>query len=254
MTIKKSILLFYSVMILFPLEVSTGKQNKTTITGELAKLFNFVEISHNQPDLSSCATWYPDAVTLVNGSFKKFEPYTLFVDKNNTVFAIDSVNNYLYEWRNNSNSSSRTQIPDRGVDQSHFLFVSTTGDVYMAGTSSIVRSTVRKLIKETQSTQIIAKLCHLCEVIFISINDVLYCSISLLNQVVTIPLHSDTNTLTIAAGVGLEGREANMLNNPVGIFVNNNLDLYVIDCDNNRIQRFRSGESEGITVFSNIGS
>ena len=41
---------------------------------------------------------------------------------------------------------------------------------------------------------------------------------------------------------------ANQLYNPHGIFVDINLDLYVADCNNNRIQLFRLGELNGITV------
>jgi DNA-binding beta-propeller fold protein YncE len=39
-----------------------------------------------------------------------------------------------------------------------------------------------------------------------------------------------------------------MLNQPRGIFVDSNLTLYVADCANNRIQRFPSGQTNGITV------
>ena len=69
------------------------------------------------------------------------------------------------------------------------------------------------------------------------------------HQVVTKPLNSNINMLTIVAGVGFEGSERHMLEMPQGIFVNTNLDLYVVDSFNQRIQRFPSGEINGITVF-----
>ena len=66
--------------------------------------------------------------------------------------------------------------------------------------------------------------------LFIDINDYLYCSMRDLHQVVTKPLNSISNQLTIIAGTGCSGSISNMLNGPHGIFVDINLDLYVADC------------------------
>jgi hypothetical protein len=54
--------------------------------------------------------------------------------------------------------------------------------------------------------------------------------------------------MVVAAGTGSPGSAFNELDYPYGIFVDVNLDLYVADCGNNRIQLFQSGESNGITV------
>ena len=42
-----------------------------------------------------------------------------------------------------------------------------------------------------------------------------------------------------------------MLNNPYGIFVTINFDLYVADCGNDRVQLFRFGERNATTVVIN---
>ncbi|CAF1574653.1 unnamed protein product, partial [Adineta steineri] len=52
----------------------------------------------------------------------------------------------------------------------------------------------------------------------------------------------------IAAGTGVDGSASNKLGDPRGIFVDVNLDLYVADYNNDRVQLFQSGESNGITV------
>ncbi|CAF1411851.1 unnamed protein product [Adineta steineri] len=52
----------------------------------------------------------------------------------------------------------------------------------------------------------------------------------------------------VAAGTGVRGSASNQLSNPGGIFVDMNLDLYVTECNNNRVQLFPPGESNGITV------
>ena len=71
------------------------------------------------------------------------------------------------------------------------------------------------------------------------------------HQVVTHALDSSSNTLTIVAGVGVAGNASHTLNEPQGIFVDTNLDLYVADSRNGRIQLFRHGETNGITVAGN---
>jgi hypothetical protein len=58
----------------------------------------------------------------------------------------------------------------------------------------------------------------------------------------------EMTSVIVAAGTGSEGSDFYELNNPRGIFVDVNFDLYVADCFNNRVQLFQSGESNGITV------
>ena len=55
-------------------------------------------------------------------------------------------------------------------------------------------------------------------------------------------------TWTIVAGTGTAGFTSSMLDNPHGIFVDINFDLYVADCSNNRIQLFQLGRSNALTV------
>ncbi|CAF1514531.1 unnamed protein product [Adineta steineri] len=68
------------------------------------------------------------------------------------------------------------------------------------------------------------------------------------HQVVKRWLNEGAMTSIIAAGTGTQGSALNELNNPMGIFVDLNSDLYVADNKNNRIQLFKSGQSIAITV------
>ncbi|CAF1199680.1 unnamed protein product [Adineta steineri] len=88
-----------------------------------------------------------------------------------------------------------------------------------------------------------------CFGLFVDINDTLYCSMSSRNQVVKSLLNARVMApYRVAAGTGTFGLASNQLARPRGIFVDVNLDLYVADCLNNRVQLFQSGESNGITV------
>jgi len=55
-------------------------------------------------------------------------------------------------------------------------------------------------------------------------------------------------TTVIVAGTGIPGLAWNQLDNPYGIFVDVNLDLYVADFFNHRIQLFPSRQLNGIIV------
>ena len=90
-----------------------------------------------------------------------------------------------------------------------------------------------------------------CFGIFIDIAHYLYCASESSYQVAKRSLNSIGNTSIIVAGNGTAGSEANMINGPRGIFVDRDLNLYVADCWNNRIQLFRSGQLNGTTVAIN---
>ncbi len=107
---------------------------------------------------------------------------------------------------------------------------------------------VEKLTLDGNTSETVMSFCASCNSLFVAINDVLYCSMYGQHGVVARPLHIDSYIITVVAGVGFPGSRSNMLNKPHGIFVNINLDLYVADTGNHRIQLFRSGQFDGITI------
>jgi sugar lactone lactonase YvrE len=67
-------------------------------------------------------------------------------------------------------------------------------------------------------------------------------------------LDDNSTTLTVVAGTNVSGSAPDMLNKPCGIFVDINLDLYVADFGNDRIQLFGLGRSYAITVAGILSS
>ena len=45
-----------------------------------------LEISYNQPNLSLCVEWKPEGIILPTEPSENYQPLTVFVDKNNTVY------------------------------------------------------------------------------------------------------------------------------------------------------------------------
>ena len=148
----------------------------------------------------------------------------------------------LYEWRNDTIHPSRIISP--GLYEPFGMFVVSTGEIYV----NYGAGRVDKWKSKVDTYETVAQFCSHCWAIFISVNDMIYCSMAI--SIVTKSLHSNSSTLTVIAGTGVSGSEANMLIMAQGIFVDINLDLYVADCFNYRVQLFRSGTIDGITILT----
>ena len=129
----------------------------------------------------------------------------------------------------------------------------TSGNIYVDNGGTPLNR-IDKITANSSSNVSVMYTCGRCYDIFIDVNNNLYCSMNFHHQVVTKSLNLDLNALTIIAGTGSIGTASNMLNFPHGIFVDINLDLYVADRENNRIQMFRAGHLNAITVAGNGSS
>src|ERR1700722_904468 len=90
-----------------------------------------------------------------------------------------------------------------------------------------------------------------CSGLFVDINNMIYCSIRDLHQVIKTSFNGNPNISMIAAGTGWNGSESDMLNMPYGIFFDISFNLYVADCGNDRIQLFLEGQLNATTVVGN---
>ncbi|CAF1681637.1 unnamed protein product, partial [Adineta ricciae] len=61
-----------------------------------------VEISYNQPELSPCAEWNASGITLVSEVTHGWSPVTIFIDRDNTIYAIAFNKDYIYQWNEDS--------------------------------------------------------------------------------------------------------------------------------------------------------
>jgi hypothetical protein len=207
----------------------------------------FLGFSYNQPKLSATASWSADAITFASQSAIGTSPYGVFVNKNNTVYVAATLNNEILVYFNESATISPS-ILDFQLEP-YSVFVTLNGDIYIdSGKNN------QQVIKWSLNTQIIAPVMHVdgeCHGLFIDINNTLYCSMSGLHQVVTESLDSISNMITIVAGIGCAGATSYMLDSPQGIFVDINFDLYVADCNNDRIQLFKTDQLNATTIAGN---
>ena len=89
-------------------------------------------------------------------------------------------------------------------------------------------------------------MCPRCFSLFVDRNNNLYCSGTYIHQVLSQSLQDPSNQMT-----SCPGSASNMLDEPRGIFVTTNFDLYVADFGNDRVQLFRRGKVNAVTVAGN---
>ena len=95
----------------------------------------------------------------------------------------------------------------------------------------------------------ILPLINKCTHMFIDINNKFYCSLKEKHQVMILHIHGNEQKFEI--GNGVSGSTSYLLNQPTGIFVDKNSNLYVADSGNDRIQFFRSKNKNGTTIVGN---
>ena len=170
-------------------------------------------------------------------------PQGIFVNTKNTVYAVDSSGRRIHVWENKSVNPTRTYTGN--WQKPTAIFVSVLDEIYI---SDYDNSTIVKLIGNGNNSFSVMYTGEQCWSIFVDIMNNLYCSAVNRHKVLRKSLSSNTNITAIIAGTGCQGSSYNMLNWPHGIFVDTNLDLYVTDAGNDRIQLFRPNELNAITV------
>ena len=172
-------------------------------------------------------------------------PTSLFINTNNTIYVVNAEKNRTLVWDVDSNIM--TNIIYGTFKNPWSLFVTSNGDIYIDDGDEKRR--VQKWVAENETFVTVMNIDSSCQGLFVDTNDTIYCSISSKHQVVKKSMNDPKMTSNIvAAGTDCRGSDLISLDEPRGIFVDVNFDLYVADCGNNRIQLFQSGESTGITV------
>ena len=155
--------------------------------------------------------------------------------------------NQVLVWSNGSNLPTRNI--SGGLNSSMAVFVTNNGDIYVDNGDN--NGQVDMWTSNATNSTIVMNVTSRCMRLFIDINNTLYCSHDLLHKVVKTSLYSGSIATTLAAGTGSQGSGAYMLYLPNGIYVDFDLNLYVADCGNNRIQLFQAGQPIGSTIVTN---
>jgi hypothetical protein len=219
--------------------------------GRFLSSFSYIlAVFYNQPKFSPCTSWNPNATTFANNSTVGSQPLDVFVDLNNTVYVAATNLNQVLVWSQGSNIPTRNI--SAGLSNPCGIFVTNNGDIYVNNGQN--NGQVDMWTSNATNSVNVMSVTSRCMSLFIDINNTLYCANDGQNQVVKASLNTGSTTVTLAAGNGTQGSGAYMLHGPSGIFVDFNLNLYVADYLNNRIQFFRTGQLNGSTIVGSGSS
>ncbi|CAF1450068.1 unnamed protein product [Adineta steineri] len=210
-----------------------------SIIGQLSGL------SFNQPKLCPAATWGSIGTVFAGYDIIHGMPYSIFITTNNSIYVVVQAISHIYIWLNNSVNPTITITESSSYPQS--IFVKNDNELYIERVTLSKRNIEKWILSTNRSTPVMNVITS-CYSIFIDILNNLYCSHDQQHKVVKNWLDDDDTTPMIVAGTGFAGPTSNTLYSPSGLFIDANLNLYVADFGNHRIQKFRSGESHGITV------
>ena len=209
--------------------------------------------SYNQPIFPPNATWNQTATTFAYQSQIGRDPIGLYIDTNNSIYTIHRQNGRILIWMNNSTDPNLILYTNLS-SYAYSIFVTTNGQIYVGDSTSIKQIIQFSNSYSNQTTTIATVSSSNIYGLFVDLNNTLYCSMYNRHKVVKKSLNSNSSTMTTVAGNGSQGSTSNLLNNPNGIFVDTNFDLYIADSNNNRIQLFRLGQINGITVAGNTSA
>jgi hypothetical protein len=217
----------------------------------LSYLFEFLPfilgLSFNQPKFRPTATWNTNGITFANRTAIGSIPLGIFIDSNNTVYVPNRQTNQILVWNEGSESPTNIVYGNfTNFTNPNSLFVTSNGDIYID--DGALNGRVQKWISTTETFNTVMNVNSSCFGLFIDISDSLYCSMTNHHRVVKRSLNDPVMTSVVVAGTGIPGSASNELSDPIGIFVDVNFDLYVADCENDRIQLFQPEQSNGVTI------
>ena len=188
--------------------------------------------------------WNPNGITFANISVLGSNTFCIFIDKNNIIYVPTRNIQRILIWENGT--INPTEIIYTTSLNAEAIFVTSNRDIYTV--DAIPTWQINKWKSNTNNSDAITYLYGECMGIFIDINNNLYFSVRHQHIIMKRSLNNISNILTIIAGTGCSGNTTNTFNEPIGIFLNTNFDLYVADFNNHRIQFIRSGTFDAITV------
>lgn len=181
---------------------------------------------------------------MARSAFAGINSWALFVNTNNTIHVADRGTGLIRVWLEGSSVPTRNISANLSTPFS--IFVSDNNDIYVDNGQT--HSRVNTWLSDSNIVVTTMHMCGACYGLHIDINNNLYCSINARHQVISKSLDNYLNVWSVVAGTGTAGTTSMTLFNPRGIVVDTSLNLYVTDCNNNRIQRFRFQQLNGTTV------
>jgi hypothetical protein len=197
-----------------------------------------------RPKFCPNATWNATARTLAGSGHVGNNPWQMVVTSDNSIYVSNVQQARVVVW--NNGSLVPTQNLSIGHSTTRGIFVSESKEIYLDKGDTTDR--VEKWTSNGTESVSVLHVCRSCFALFIDDRNRLYCALNLDHQVVATSLDGRVNLVRTVAGTGSAGSTSMTLNQPRGLFVDENFDMYVVDQINNRVQLFRAGQLNASTV------
>ena len=191
------------------------------------------------------ASWKSHAITFTGSRSIGDDINNLFVNVEDTIYIVDTFNSRVQMWFNGS-INLLTTINITIGSPSNGLFVTSEGDIYFDNRDGTAQ--IQKLLLNGTTSTAATYLAEACTGLFIDINNTLYYSVAKSHRVISKSLYDSSNSTKTIAGTGCPELTSKALDQPYGLFIDINFSLYVADFGNHRIQLFRRGQLNAITV------
>ena len=198
----------------------------------------------------SNASWKDNAVTVADRTIIGSAPLDIFINQQDQLFIINQDTGDTLIWKNLSGNPVKI---DSNATDPWSMFVTEENEIFIE--NRCPKNRIESWNLNGTRMRLISSVSSSCAGLFVDINNDVYCSQYYKHIVAKKSLNDPNNRTTTVAGTGCRNSAADALDTPNGIFVDKNLDLYVADSGNNRIQRFSYGRTVGVTVAGNgVGS
>jgi hypothetical protein len=201
---------------------------------------------YNQPKICSSATWNPHAITFANNTLIGNRSYGLAVDLFNNVYVAAKARGCVQIWREGNPTPVKSINVSFG--RPYGVFTTINGDVYIDNGKLGGRLEVWTPTAAQGASAI--NMNETCYGLFVDVNGDIYCSMDAPHQVIkkSFNLTDQSSVVRIVAGNGTNASTPYTLSDPRGIFVDENLNLYVADAANHRIQLFLADQLNATTI------
>ena len=173
-------------------------------------------------------------------------PRSIFINTKNSLYVAVAAAGKVIQFSTTNTTPTRTV--SNGVPLPYSVFVTADDNVFVSNYGS--GNAVSMWTPNATNGTLLMNLTSPCYSVFVDINNTLYCSVDQNHTVRALSLSAGTNVTTIVAGNGSFGSSSTQLYTPNGLYVDINLNMYVADCNNNRIQLFKYNQLNGTTVVS----
>ncbi|CAF1370489.1 unnamed protein product [Adineta steineri] len=232
--------------------------SKISVKEDLQSFIDGISIISSKK--SKTNKWKQNAITVAGGNGKGQQlnqlnyPFGIFIDRNKNIFIADCTNHRIVEWKHNAKQGQVIAGGNKPGNRMNQLNYPTGMIVNQQNHSIIIADLANSRVIQwcNQNQQILIRNID-CYGLVMDKHGFLYVSDYKKNEVRRWKMGEYNNEGIIVAGGNGQGNQLNQLNYPTFIFVDEDQCVYVSDCFNHRVMKWKKDAKEGRIVAGGNG-